>query len=214
MDIKKTIGKRINTALAKRGMLQKALAHILGVTDNTISYFCNGTRGPQLEQLPKIANALETTTDYLLGVSSNLTTDTDLAAVCKYTGLSEDSINTLLFISELDPNLLKTLDIFISAPYFSSFLLKFSNYCRDYEEYRSAKAQYTQDTDRLEKLSGGDIGKEINLLDSGKVELAYKQIDINKLHDAYELSEYKLNREFMNVAKKVADIFQTELESK
>ena len=95
MDIKKTIGNRINTALAKRGMLQKDLANILGVTDNTISYYCSGGRSPKLEQLPMIADALNTTTDYLLGLSPNLTTDKDLEAVCKYTGLSEESISVL-----------------------------------------------------------------------------------------------------------------------
>lgn len=71
MDIKKTVGTRINSALARCGMLQKDLAKVLGVTDNTISYYCKGVRGPQLEQLPKIAKALNTTTDYLLGITND-----------------------------------------------------------------------------------------------------------------------------------------------
>lgn len=71
MDIKITVGNRINAALARCSMLQKDLAKVLGVTDNTISYFCKGTRGPQLEQLPKIAEALNTTTDYLLGITDD-----------------------------------------------------------------------------------------------------------------------------------------------
>lgn len=71
MDIKKTIGTRINAAIARCGMLQKDLAKVLGVTDNTISYYCKGVRGPQLEQLPIIAETLNTTTDYLLGLTAN-----------------------------------------------------------------------------------------------------------------------------------------------
>ena len=71
MDIKKMVGMRINSALARSGMLQKDLAKILGVTDNTISYYCNGARSPQLEQLPTIAKALNTTVDYLLGVTAD-----------------------------------------------------------------------------------------------------------------------------------------------
>lgn len=71
MNIKKTVGLRINSALAKCGMLQKDLAKVLGVTDNTISYYCKGVRSPQLEQLPKIAEALNTTTDYLLGITDD-----------------------------------------------------------------------------------------------------------------------------------------------
>lgn len=58
------IGQRINAALATNKMLQKELAKILGVTDNTISYFCSGTRTPKIEQLVKIAKALNVTTDY------------------------------------------------------------------------------------------------------------------------------------------------------
>ena len=207
MDIKKTIGQRINTALAKRSMLQKDLAHILGVTDNTISYFCNGTRGPQLEQLPKIAEALHTTTDYLLGISPNLTTDKDLSAVCNYTGLNEDSINAILFVSELNSDMLKTLNLFISAPYFNSFLLYFSQYCRSREEYCSAKIQYEQKTDKLKALSGDDIAKEIQLRNEGQISIAYTQKDIDDLRDASDLSEYKLSRAFMDVAKRVAEKF-------
>jgi transcriptional regulator with XRE-family HTH domain len=71
MDIKKMVGMRINSALARSGMLQKDLAKVLGVTDNTISYYCNGARSPQLEQLPTIAKALNTTVDYLLGITAD-----------------------------------------------------------------------------------------------------------------------------------------------
>ncbi|MBR3973245.1 MAG: helix-turn-helix transcriptional regulator [Oscillospiraceae bacterium] len=71
MDIKKMIGMRINSSLARCDMLQKDLAKVLGVQDNTISYYCKGVRGPQLEQLPKIAETLNTTTDYLLGITDD-----------------------------------------------------------------------------------------------------------------------------------------------
>lgn len=71
MDIKKMVGMRINSGLARAGMLQKDLAKVLGVTDNTISYYCKGARSPQLEQLPTIAKALNTTVDYLLGVTAD-----------------------------------------------------------------------------------------------------------------------------------------------
>ena len=44
MDSKKQFGIRLNSALAKRNMKQKELAAALGVTDNTVSYFCSGSR--------------------------------------------------------------------------------------------------------------------------------------------------------------------------
>lgn len=71
MDTKKTIGLRINAALARNNMKQKELAKAIGVTDNTISYYCSGARCPQTHQLAQIAQILNTTTDYLLGLTDN-----------------------------------------------------------------------------------------------------------------------------------------------
>lgn len=65
------IGQRINAALAASNMKQKDLAKILGVTDNTISYYCRGARTPKLEQLAQIAKTLNVTTDYLLGLTDD-----------------------------------------------------------------------------------------------------------------------------------------------
>lgn len=71
MDTRKTIGLRINAALARNNMKQKELAKAIGVTDNTISYYCSGARCPQTHQLAQIAQILNTTTDYLLGLTNN-----------------------------------------------------------------------------------------------------------------------------------------------
>lgn len=71
MDTRKTIGLRINAALARNNMKQKELAKAIGVTDNTISYYCSGARCPQTHQLAQIAQILNTTTDYLLGLTDN-----------------------------------------------------------------------------------------------------------------------------------------------
>ena len=70
MDSKK-MGYRINDAMQMRNLLQKDLAKILGVTDNTISYYCSGSRTPRLEHLVQIADALDVTTDYLLGLTND-----------------------------------------------------------------------------------------------------------------------------------------------
>lgn len=97
MDIKKIVGSRINCALARCGMLQKDLAKVLGVTDNTISYYCKGVRAPQLEQLTKIADVLNTTTDYLLGRTETQSPDMDIQTVANKTGLSEKNAALLCY---------------------------------------------------------------------------------------------------------------------
>lgn len=94
---KKKIGERINAALANSDKLQKELAAHLGVPDNTISYFVSGKRTPNTEQIIKIAEFLNTSADYLLGITNVSTlTDTDeektIRTVCDYTGLSEKAV--------------------------------------------------------------------------------------------------------------------------
>ena len=91
------IGQRINTALAARDIKQKELAKQIGVKDNVVSYWCSGTRLPNTTQIVQIAKILNVSSDYLLGLSGVATNDTDLKAVCSYTGLSE---NIIKFLSE------------------------------------------------------------------------------------------------------------------
>ena len=94
-DIKRVIGERINSVLLKKNILQKDLAKAIGVTDNTISFYCNGSRVPNHEQLIKIAKFLDVSTDYLLGVSEAMTTNAKIKDICDYTGLNIEMIKAL-----------------------------------------------------------------------------------------------------------------------
>ena len=87
-EIKENIGKRLTTALAVNDKMQKELARFLGVTDNTVSFFCSGSRAPNHEQIKKIAQYLHISTDYLLGLTDVMTGDKDVQFICDYTGLS------------------------------------------------------------------------------------------------------------------------------
>ena len=96
-DIKSVIGQRINRLLATSDKKQKELAIYLGVKDNVISYFVNGVRMPNVEQIIKIAVFFETTTDYILGKSNTPSLDRDRQFVCEYTGLSDEAVEILEF---------------------------------------------------------------------------------------------------------------------
>lgn len=122
MTNKSLIGTRINSALALKNFRQKDLAKSLGVTDNTISYFCRGTRTPNTIQLIEIAKVLNVSTDYLLGLTDQPTTDSDLTAVCQYTGLSQKAVeNIKQNHSSLTSTILEStefgeiIDIFVTA---------------------------------------------------------------------------------------------------
>lgn len=65
-------GKRIVELLDKRGMTRKELAQKAGVTQAAISRYTKGNRSPKWEVIVRIADALNTTTDYLLGTEKKM----------------------------------------------------------------------------------------------------------------------------------------------
>lgn len=95
MNNKSIIGIRIEKALLSRNMKQKDLAKILGVTDNTVSYYVSGKRTPNTEQIIKIATSLNISADWLLGLSDVQKPDTNVQAICEYTGLTEIALEVL-----------------------------------------------------------------------------------------------------------------------
>lgn len=53
-------------------MKQSELAEITGLTEVTISRYVNGQRTPKAHEIVKLAKALNTSCDYLLGVSEDM----------------------------------------------------------------------------------------------------------------------------------------------
>lgn len=96
------IGTRIRGLREQAGETQTDLANLLEVKRQIVSYFENGTRTPNIEQLVIMANHYNTTTDYLLGVSEVKTTDKDIQFICDYTGLSEKAIDVLHFYKDYE----------------------------------------------------------------------------------------------------------------
>lgn len=59
--------ERLKSARDLRGWNQSALAERAGMQPSSIAHFETGSRKPSFDTLKKLANALEVTTDYLLG---------------------------------------------------------------------------------------------------------------------------------------------------
>lgn len=91
----KPFAKRLCSLMVECGENQKELAEELGVKQQTISYYRNGQSTPDADNLIKIARHYGVTTDFLLGLTEVSTTDTDLKAVCEYTGLCEGAVKVL-----------------------------------------------------------------------------------------------------------------------
>lgn len=64
----KELGERITRMLENRKMTQRQLAARVGITEGQLSRYISGDREPKPNTLANIATALQTTSDYLLGI--------------------------------------------------------------------------------------------------------------------------------------------------
>lgn len=74
---------------------QAEFAAFLEIPTGSVGGYENGDKTPNSATLFKIAKKCNVSTDYLLGISNIKSTDTELKAVCNYTGLSEKSIEKI-----------------------------------------------------------------------------------------------------------------------
>ena len=64
--MKESFAMRLSETLKKKGMQQQELAQKAGVTEAAVSHYIKGDRIPRASVLARIAEALETSTDYLV----------------------------------------------------------------------------------------------------------------------------------------------------
>ena len=67
----KEIGKRIAIELDKKGISQKQLSKRINLSEAVVSRYISGEREPRANVLANIATALNTTSDYLLGIEED-----------------------------------------------------------------------------------------------------------------------------------------------
>lgn len=63
--------ERLTMLMRNQGLSQKECAQKASITESAMSYYVKGVRTPSGEVLARIAKALDTTTDYLLGSTDN-----------------------------------------------------------------------------------------------------------------------------------------------
>lgn len=90
-----TLGSRIKECRQVMGLSQSELAQQLHCTQAALSQYENGNREPGLQELVQIASALNTSTDYLLGLTEIKSNNTDLKMMGDYLGLTERALQTL-----------------------------------------------------------------------------------------------------------------------
>jgi len=89
--------ERLKALRLKENLSQTELADLIGISRQSIGFYEQGFRLPDVEIASDIADYFNVTTDYLLGKTDIKNADPDMQAICKYTGLNEEAINVLKF---------------------------------------------------------------------------------------------------------------------
>ncbi len=79
-----TFSERVSSLMRENQLSQKELAAKAAVTESAMSYYTKGTRTPRSDVLKRIAQALNTTTDYLLGNSNDSSPESSTCEELQY----------------------------------------------------------------------------------------------------------------------------------
>lgn len=95
----KIFGDKLKSVRKSKKMTQKTLAAEIGVSKWAVTSYEQSRTYPSVETLIKICEVLDTSSDYLLGISDNLPTKLALA------GLSDEEVRLLLqFLNFMEQN--------------------------------------------------------------------------------------------------------------
>lgn len=162
---KMTIGERIKLKREALGLTQRELSEKLYVKRETVNQWESGTRQIKGDDIARLADALETTCDYILrGV------ETEQLNFFKDLGLTGQAVKNLKQMSpEVGGN--DVLNKLISNDLFPLFVRAWGNYCSLSENYYQAKVEL----DKTLALGDGKVSS-LQLADDAYTVLAYNQI--------------------------------------
>jgi Predicted transcriptional regulators len=91
-DVSKIFLERFNGLMSERNIKQDELAKVLNTTRQSVGQYVKGISHPPADKMVLIADYFDVSVDWLYGRADNRTTDTNLQAICEYTGLGEDFV--------------------------------------------------------------------------------------------------------------------------
>lgn len=210
---KNTIGNRISALRAKRGLTQKELAAKVTVSRELVNLWENDMRQIKGDDIARLADALETTCDYLLrGVSS------ENVDISKETGLTDDSINTLKRLSHFNylrgsryafPN---TINTFIGAEGFVGLILAFWDYQAEVAKLSEYKRHFMSKLKEYE----GQLPAGMTVIEyAGRLALDNESCMRSEGHHVIEQADSVNYRLFKleQAIKRIADSYQKKVES-
>lgn len=87
---------RLRELMEEHSVNQKTLAAAIGMRPQTVSLYTGGQSAPDINTLYKIAEYFNVPADWLIGRPHSVKVlDTDIAAICAYTGLSQTAVQII-----------------------------------------------------------------------------------------------------------------------
>lgn len=183
---------------------QESVAKSVGVTRQAFGKWITGESIPDSLLLAKLSKYFNVSSDYLIGLSDNKTTDIEIQSICNKTGLSEKSINVIMKLSESDIKIMsKIIEYFGSGCSHILCLINDainanpeSNFSSIYERVNQIEEKYNIPNDVSLLMSELLCENSIVLSGSSYKEFIINQINyesINLLRDVIEsLSPYAI----------------------
>ena len=134
--------KRINQCLIEDDMTQKELAEKSGVSEGTITGWLKGTE-PKAIGLMKVADALGTTTDFILGNATWRRSHCDDVAISKITGLSDLMLTKVRNAYKTNEEILKLFNFVTASNEFACLMSTLYDFI--------LRVNYIDDSDLIEK---------------------------------------------------------------
>lgn len=181
---------------------QEELAVKLGISRNTLSAIENGKEKKfRLDILLSCCTLFNCDLGYLMGEFEECK-NLDAQFIHDQTGLSEESIETLKALNSYTEGSarLDLLNWLLNDPRFTYQLLDHViTYCDRLLRFAESRKIYRNEQFLSSKLSKGDIGKEIQLKESGTISSTITQKDLATLADLKDVSYLQAQRAFDNV---------------
>lgn len=107
------IGEKIEYLRSNKKMTQQNLAGKLKITRYQLGKYEDGTSSVPSELLQPLSKALDTSIDYLLGITKSKSSNIEIQKISEYTGLSDTAIEVLKELRGYAPEIIDTINYLI-----------------------------------------------------------------------------------------------------
>lgn len=197
--------ERVNYLLGDTGQME--LAEKIGISQGVISAIKNKkVKAPGADTIYKIAEHFNVSADWLLGLSDVPSQDTDLKAVCEYTGLSQDSVEFLN--GTWNKALKNAINLLLASPYNVPFFAEISGVLLRTNELTQLEKQRDELQDIFVKITTEMDEKN----DSIKIEkvgddhlIVYCQ-DVSNLFEKYSQEEKEAYNKYCELGEQLTSV--------